>query len=127
LNYLAGGADDELREITQRTVEYRPVKSVKQPKLRRGAIVATGTLVALSMTACSFAILLKKEEFYARSKFKLDTRIEPEIQYFIRECVVCRRRLDSFARILLRAAQPNRGAAGETRVQGISARGLARL
>jgi hypothetical protein len=70
-------ADDELREITQRTVEYRPVKSIKQPKLRRGAIVAIGTLVALSMTACSFAILLKKEEFYARSKFKFNTRIEP--------------------------------------------------
>jgi hypothetical protein len=61
LNYLAGGADDELREITQRNVEYRPVGSVKQPKFKRGALVATGTLVALSMTACSFAILLKKE------------------------------------------------------------------
>jgi hypothetical protein len=59
MNYLAGGADDELREITQRTVEYRLVGSVKQPKLRRCALVATGTLVALSMTACSFAILLK--------------------------------------------------------------------
>ena len=62
----------------------------------------------LSTTACSFAILLKKEEFYARSKFKLDTRIEPEIQHFIRKCVVCRRRLDSFARIL--HAQLNRTA-----------------
>lgn len=61
------------------------------------------------MTGCSFAILLKKEEFYAHSKFKLDTRIEPEIQHFIRKCVVCRRHLDSFAHILLRAAQPNRG------------------
>jgi hypothetical protein len=60
LNYLAGGADDELREITQRTVEYRPVESIKRPKHRRGALAATGTLVALSMTACSFAILLKK-------------------------------------------------------------------
>ena len=83
MNYLGCGADGELREITQLIVEYRPVKSVKQPKLRRGAIVATGILVALSMTACSFAILLKKEEFYAQSKFKLDTRIEPEIQHFI--------------------------------------------
>jgi hypothetical protein len=60
-------ADDELRKITRRNVEYRPVKSVKQPKLKRGALVATGTLVALSMTACSFAILLKKESEYAQS------------------------------------------------------------
>jgi hypothetical protein len=65
LNYLSRVCDYELREITQRNAEYRPVKSVKQPKLSDGAIVATGTLVALSMTACSFAILLKKEEFYA--------------------------------------------------------------
>src|SRR5690348_5162336 len=106
---MAGGADDELREIIQWTVEYRPVTSVKQPKVRRGAIVATDTLVALSMAACSFAILLTKVEFYARSKFKLDTRIEPETQNFIRKCVVCRRRFDSFARILLRATQPNHG------------------
>src|SRR5688572_19903040 len=114
LNYLAGAADDELRENAQRNVEYRAAGSVKQPKLKRTALAATGTWVALSMTACSFAILLKKEEFYAQSKFKLDTRIEPEIQHFIRKCVVCRRHLDSFACILLRAAQPNRGAAGET-------------
>jgi hypothetical protein len=114
LNHLACGADDELREITQRNVEYRPVGSVKQPKFKRGALVATGTLVALSMTACSFAILLKKVEFYAQSKFKLDTWIEPEIQHFILKCVVCRRHLDSFARILLRAAQSNRDAARET-------------
>jgi len=25
MNYSAGGADDELREITQRNAEYRPV------------------------------------------------------------------------------------------------------
>jgi hypothetical protein len=63
MNYLAGDADDELREITQRNVEYRPVESVKQPKLKRGALVATGTLVALSMTVCSIAIHLKKGGF----------------------------------------------------------------
>jgi site-specific recombinase XerC len=40
-------ADDELREINQRKVEYRSVGSVKQPKFKRGAPVATGTLVAL--------------------------------------------------------------------------------
>jgi hypothetical protein len=64
-NYLAGAADDELRENAQRNVEYRATGSLKQPKLKRTAFAATGTLVALSMTACSFAILLKKEEFYA--------------------------------------------------------------
>jgi hypothetical protein len=43
LNYLAGGSDGELRENAQRNVEYRAVASVKQPKLRRGAIAATGS------------------------------------------------------------------------------------
>jgi hypothetical protein len=42
LNYLAGVADDELREISQRSAEYRAVESVKQPALRRGALAATG-------------------------------------------------------------------------------------
>jgi len=37
LNYLAGGPDDELREITQRNVEYRLVKSLK--KMTQGAFV----------------------------------------------------------------------------------------
>jgi hypothetical protein len=42
LNYLAGGADDELREIAQRSAEYRAVESVKQPKLKRIVFAATG-------------------------------------------------------------------------------------
>jgi hypothetical protein len=45
-NYLAVAADDELREITQRSAEYRTVESVNQPKLKRIALTATGTWVA---------------------------------------------------------------------------------
>jgi hypothetical protein len=40
LNYLAGAADRKLREITQRSAEYRTVESFKQAKLSRDAIAA---------------------------------------------------------------------------------------
>jgi hypothetical protein len=46
LNYLAGAADDELRENAQRSVEYGAAGSFKQPKLKRIALTATGTWVA---------------------------------------------------------------------------------
>jgi hypothetical protein len=46
LNYLARAADDELRENAQRNVEYLAAGFVKQPKLKRIALAATGTWVA---------------------------------------------------------------------------------
>jgi hypothetical protein len=46
LNYLDGVADDKLREISQRSAEYRAVESAKHSNPIRGVIAATGKWVA---------------------------------------------------------------------------------
>src|SRR5262245_47015815 len=52
--------------------------------------------IGCSLNGCRFICDSSQErDFYAQSKFKLDTRIKPEIRHFILKCVVCRRRLDS--------------------------------